>query len=60
MNAKPLDEARDQDLRNVLPALKRAVQRARQVAVQTQTAMIVVRHGKIVREKPQLDHQGQS
>ena len=52
MNAKPLDEARDQDLRNVLPALKRSVQRARQVAAQTQTAIILVRHGKIVREKP--------
>lgn len=54
MNAKSLQDAKDEDLRNALPALQRAAQRARQIAAQTQTAMIVMCDGKMVREYPSL------
>ena len=54
MNIKSLQDAKDEDLRNALPALKRAVQRARQIAAQTQTAMIVMCDGQMVREDPSL------
>ena len=54
MNAKSLQDAKDEDLRNALPALQRAAQRARQIAAQTQTAMIVMRDGQMVREYPSL------
>ncbi|CDH46082.1 hypothetical protein [Candidatus Contendibacter odensensis] len=51
MNAKSLQEAKDEDLRNAIPALQRAAQRARQIAAQTQTAIIVMRDGQMVREQ---------
>ena len=54
MNIKSLQDAKDEDLRNALPALKRAAQRARQIAAQTQTAMIVMCDGQKVREYPSL------
>lgn len=54
MNIKSLQDAKDEDLRNALPALKRAAQRARQIAAQTQTAMIVMCDGQMVREYPSL------
>lgn len=52
MNPKPLSQARDEDARNVIAALKRAGQRARSIARQTQTAVIIVRDGKLIREIP--------
>lgn len=52
MNPKPLSQARDEDARNVTAALQRAGQRARIVAAQTQTAIIIVRDGKLIREMP--------
>jgi hypothetical protein len=52
MNPKPLSQARDEDARNITEALKRAGQRARTIAAQTQTDIIVVRDGKLVRETP--------
>ena len=54
MNTKLLQEIKDEDLRNVLPAMQRAAQRARQIAAQTQTAMIVMCDGQMVREDPSL------
>ncbi len=54
MNIKSLQDAKDEDLRNALPALKRAAQRARQIAAQTQTAMIVMCDGQMVRKYPSL------
>jgi hypothetical protein len=60
MNAKSLQDAKDEDLRNALPALQRAVQRARQIAAQTQTAMIVMCDGQMVREYPSLNDQNVS
>ena len=41
MNRQPIDHARDPDLRHSLPALRRAAQRARDLARQTGTAIAV-------------------
>lgn len=60
MNTKSLKEAKDEDLRNALPALQRAAQRARQIAAQTQTAIIVMLDGQMVREYPSLHDQNVS
>ena len=57
MNTKLLQEIKDEDLRNALPAMQRAAQRARQIAAQTQTAIIVMRDGQMVREYPSLNDQ---
>ncbi len=45
------------DLRGSLPALQRAARRARQVAQQTGTDLIVQRGGQVVRIKPQQSSQ---
>ncbi|MEO5365766.1 MAG: hypothetical protein H7831_05325 [Magnetococcus sp. WYHC-3] len=52
MNNKPLSQARDEDARHVEQALERAARRAREIAVQTRTALVVVRDGRLVREHP--------
>ena len=54
MNTKLLQEIKDEDLRNALPAMQRAAQRARQIAAQTQTAIIIMGDGQMVREYPSL------
>lgn len=45
MNKQPLDTARDTDLRLSQQAMQRAAQRARELAAQTGTAIVVSRHG---------------
>jgi hypothetical protein len=50
MNPKPLNQARDEDARNITAALLRASQRARNIASQTQTALVVVRNGQLIKE----------
>lgn len=52
MNTRPLDQANNPDLRNSLPALRRAAQRARDIAVQTGTDIVVSRLGVIEHIKP--------
>lgn len=52
MNPKPLSQAPDADARNITAALQRAGQRARALAVQTETFIVVVRDGKLVKEPP--------
>lgn len=52
MNPKPISEARDEDARNATAALERAAQRARIVAEQTNTAIIIMRDGQIMRVTP--------
>lgn len=52
MNPPPLESARDADLRKATAALVRAGQRARQLARQTQTAVITWKNGKVVRSFP--------
>lgn len=59
MNTTPLSQAQDEDARHILAALQRAGTRAKQLAVQTQTAIVIMRDGKMVIEKPdatQLSH----
>ena len=38
-----------------LPALRRAAERARRVAVQTNTPLVLVRDGKVVHVSPEFD-----
>lgn len=45
--------ADDPDMQKATAALIRAGQRARKIAQQTETAIIVVRNGQLVRETPQ-------
>jgi hypothetical protein len=47
MNVKPIESARDRDLRATGTAMRRAAQRAREVARQTGTRLVVVRQGKV-------------
>jgi imidazolonepropionase-like amidohydrolase len=49
MNEKDLHLARNKDIPGSLAAMKRAAVMARELAVQTNTAIVVVRDGKIVR-----------
>ena len=43
--ARPIDRAANADLRNSGIALRRAAQRAREIAAKTGTALVVVRNG---------------
>jgi hypothetical protein len=43
----------DPDMQKATAALERAAQRARQIAQQTGTALVVIRDGQLVREIPQ-------
>jgi len=49
MNQKDIEQAKNRDLAGSLPAIRRAAKRARQVAAQTGTALIVWRDGQIKR-----------
>lgn len=47
MNPRSIDTARDPDLRLSYPALLRSAERARQVALQTGTAIVISRNGVV-------------
>jgi hypothetical protein len=49
---EPIEKAKTHDLRDALPALQRAAQRARQLAAQTGTALVVVRCGVLAHIHP--------
>lgn len=49
MTQDDLAKAKNPDLRGSLPAMHRAAAMARQIAIQTNTGIIVVRDGKPVR-----------
>jgi len=49
MKSEDILKARSADLRNSLPAMRRAAELARKTAIDTNTAIIVVRDGKRVR-----------
>lgn len=53
MNGKTIDQAKSADLRGSWPALLRAAQRARELAAQTGTELIVMRNGVLQRIRPQ-------
>lgn len=46
----------DPDMEGATIALIRAAKRARQLAAQTGTEIVVIRDGKLVREIPKLEH----
>jgi hypothetical protein len=52
MTNKPIDQATDSDLRLSYPAMMRAAQRARELAVQTGTALVVSTNGVIEQISP--------
>ena len=49
MSAQDLSKAKDPDLRGSLAALQRAAAEARKIAIQTNTHIVVMKDGKIVR-----------
>lgn len=49
MNTQDISNAKDPDLRSSLAALRRAAELARREAIQTDTDIVVVRHGRLVR-----------
>ena len=59
MNSKTIEQANTADLRGSLAALQRAAQRARELAAQTGTELVVSRDGVIERIKPQPEADGQ-
>jgi hypothetical protein len=52
MNPKPISKELDEEVRNVTAALMRAGQRARIIAAQTHTDIVIVRNGKLIKEVP--------
>ncbi len=52
---RPIEQADSANLRGSLPALRRAAERARQLAAQTQTAVVVMRNGVMEHVYPQAD-----
>ncbi len=48
MNTKPIETAKDADLRAVPQALARAAQRARELAARTGTRLVVAERGEVV------------
>jgi imidazolonepropionase-like amidohydrolase len=49
MTLQELSNAKNPDLRASFAAMQRAAEMARQIAIQTNTALVVVKDGKIVR-----------
>ncbi len=47
--AENIDQARNHDLRASMAAMRRAAQLARQIAIQTNTGIVMVRDGQCVR-----------
>lgn len=60
MNKQPIETARDADLRLSPQAMQRAARRARELAAQTGTAIVVSRDGVIEHIRPQLEATGAS
>lgn len=53
MNSKSIEQANNADLRGSWQAIQRAAQRARELAAQTDTELIVSRGGVMERIRPQ-------
>lgn len=58
MNRQPIETALDTDLRLSFQAMRRAAQRARELAVQTGTAIVVSHNGVIQHIRPQPEAAG--
>jgi hypothetical protein len=52
VNPKPIEQARDPLFAKGLPALRRARKRAEEIAIRTNTALVQLVEGKIVRVYP--------
>ena len=52
MNPKPVEQARTPELALALPALRRARRRAEEIARATNTAIVQVEDGRVVRIEP--------
>jgi hypothetical protein len=52
MNSKPVEQANTPELALALPALRRARRRAEEIALATNTAIVQVEDGRVVRIKP--------
>jgi len=48
MNQRDISKAKNPDMRGSLAAIRRAAAEARKIAIQTNTAIVIVRDGKIV------------
>ena len=55
MNQKKIELAKDPDLAGSWVAIRRAAKRVKQVAVSTNTELVVLRDGKRVRVKPGVE-----
>ena len=49
MSTRDISEAKNPDMRGSLAALKRAAEMAREIAIQTNTGIVICRDGEIVR-----------
>jgi hypothetical protein len=58
MNAKPIELASNPLLAKGLPALRRARKRAEEIAIRTNTALVQVVDGKVVRVYPKRTGNG--
>ncbi|MES1183986.1 MAG: hypothetical protein ABUL60_09225 [Myxococcales bacterium] len=52
MNPKPIEQARTRELALALPALRRARQRAEEIAIATNTCIVQVQDGRVVHVTP--------
>lgn len=52
MSTKDTSRAENPDLRNALPALRRAAELARKIAIQTGTDLVIVRDGRLQHVDP--------
>jgi hypothetical protein len=53
MNSKNISEAKDPDLRGSMAALQRAALLARKTAIQTDTHLVIVKDGQLLRISPE-------
>jgi hypothetical protein len=53
MKTKDISEAKDPDLRTAMVALQRASLLARMTAIQTDTHLVIVKDGKLLRISPE-------
>jgi hypothetical protein len=56
MNPKPIEHANTPDLALALPALRRARKRAEEIAFATNTALVQVQDGQVIRVRPEVKH----
>ena len=54
MKTKDINEAKDPDLRASVAAMRRAAQMARETAIRTDTDLVVMKNGQIIRIPAQV------